>query len=673
MAMKEELLRRYAALFPRDFKASAKLCRQLWPEECGHILRVAGEVCRNQFVFDLKCDMEKTTEPVTFPEGRIKWDYMPAGDAEFIYQFNRHRYFICLGQAYQMTGDENYARKFDGLVRDWTRTQKRTPETEKTTWRVLESGFRGEFWVKAMAYFTESAWVTEETARLFFGCLREQAVQIMEMHSPYRYISNWGVIENHGLFQIGMVHPDRDFGERCIRTALEHLETEARMQVMGDGCHWEQSPSYHNEVLRCLLDVLIFAERGGIRTAEVLRRTAHAMARADLASLKPNGRQLLMGDSDDDDIRDILARAAWFFKDPELKSQAQGKLGYEDIWEFGAEAAGAYRSMEAKGPAFTDMACRDSGNYYLRSGWGEADSLLHLHCGTMGAGHGHSDQLHVDLYANGEDILTDSGRYTYVDGPDRREFKDPSAHNTITVDGKPFTVYKDSWECSKLCQPVKQEMAVKEGMALAQGGHLGYLMGPGDGVYISRRVLRLRPDLFLIADACYSGGSHVYEQHWHFSERGRVRLAEGGAAFAGEKAGARLWFLGRGLEARLETSRISRFYNQCAKRDCIRAVRRGTGFTSFLTVIWTGKTGQEPPFEVREVPVRSALKGIEYPPQMAQAVGIRGEETDFIVIFCHQEVNSPTDLVQAEDCMGFGNVIAFDRRRERIAGNVLWF
>ncbi len=55
-----------------------------------------------------------------------------------------------------------------------------------------------------------------------------------------------------------------------------------------------------------------------------------------------------MGDSDDDDIRDILARAAWFFKDPELKSQAQGKLGYEDIWEFGAEAAGAYRSMERR-------------------------------------------------------------------------------------------------------------------------------------------------------------------------------------------------------------------------------------------------------------------------------------------------------------------------------------
>lgn len=671
--MKEELLKQYGTLFPVDFQAAAGLCGRLWPKECAHILRVAEEVCQNKFVFDLKCDMEKTGEPVCFPEGRIQWDYMPAGDAEFIFQFNRHRYFICLGQAYQITGDEKYARKFDGLLRDWIRTQKRAPETEKTTWRVLESGFRGEFWVKAMAYFVKSPSVTEETVRMFFDCLKEQAVQIMEMHSPYRYISNWGVIENHGLFEIGMVHPDRAFGERCIRTALGHLETEARMQVMGDGCHWEQSPSYHNEVLHCLLDVLILARRGGVRAGEILERTAHAMARADLASVKPNGHQILMGDSDDDDIRDILAKAAWCFQDPQLKSMALRELDYEDIWELGAEAAGAYRDMEAKGPSFTDAACGDSGNYYLRSGWGKDDSLLHFHCGTMGAGHGHSDQLHVDLYAFGEDILTDSGRYTYVDGPDRREFKDPSAHNTITVDGRPFTVYKDSWECAKLCQPVKQEMAVKDGLALAQGGHLGYLMGPGDGAYLSRRALRLAPDLFLIADGCYSGGSHTYEQRWHFSDTGRARLLTGGAAFEGERAAARLWFLGGGLRASLEKSRLSRFYNQCGERDCIRVVKEGTGFVSFLTLIWTGRRGEEAPFQAREIPVRSALKGIEYPPSMAQAVGIKGEETDLVVILCHQEVNSPTDLVQAEDCMGFGNVIVFDRRKERVAGNVLWF
>ena len=38
-----------------------------------------------------------------------------------------------------------------------------------------------------------------------------QAEHIMECHSAYRYMSNWGVIENHGLFEIGV----------CLRRARE--------------------------------------------------------------------------------------------------------------------------------------------------------------------------------------------------------------------------------------------------------------------------------------------------------------------------------------------------------------------------------------------------------------------------------------------------------------------
>ena len=37
----------------------------------------------------------------------------------------------------------------------------------------------------------------------------------------------------------------------------------------------------------------------------------------------------------------------------------------------------------------------------------------------MGAGHGHSDKLHIDLVVNGEDVLMDGGRYTYVSGSKR--------------------------------------------------------------------------------------------------------------------------------------------------------------------------------------------------------------------------------------------------------------
>ena len=58
-------------MFLDDPAAVAAYCRLHWPQECEHIVRVADEVCRGYFLFDLKWDMERTWEPVEFPGGRV--------------------------------------------------------------------------------------------------------------------------------------------------------------------------------------------------------------------------------------------------------------------------------------------------------------------------------------------------------------------------------------------------------------------------------------------------------------------------------------------------------------------------------------------------------------------------------------------------------------------------
>ena len=103
-----------------DPAAVAEYCKTYWPEDCAHIIRVADEVCRNYFLFDLEHDMERTWEPVIFdPEGDVDWEYRPGNDPEFTFQFNRHRFFICLGQAYWLTGEDKYARHFVRLLMSW--------------------------------------------------------------------------------------------------------------------------------------------------------------------------------------------------------------------------------------------------------------------------------------------------------------------------------------------------------------------------------------------------------------------------------------------------------------------------------------------------------------------------------------------------------------------------
>lgn len=694
-----------------DPKAVAEYCQENWQEECKHIIRVADESCRNYFLFDLKWDLERTWEGVDFGEKEVDWAYNPGNDPEFSFQFNRHRFFICMGQAYWLTGDEKYARHFARLLRSWLDKMKRTPDTEKTGWRILEAGFRGEFWVKAIRYFQNSPYLTDELIHDFYLCLIEHGDYIIQMHSPYRYISNWGVIENHGLFEIGIAVPDKEKREIYIQTALEHLEVTARMQILRDGVQWEQAPAYHNEVLHCYEDVMILALRNNIDLPKSFTEAVYKMAQADAVWKKPDHHQFMMGDSDDTDIRDYISIAAYLFKDPVLKAAGYPILDFESVWDLGIKAAQDYQHMETKNPDFESAALADSGNYYLRDGWDEKGNLLHFHCGTMGAGHGHSDKLHIDLVIHGEDVLTDAGRNSYVPGSNRFEFKNPPAHNTLTVDDQFFTVCRDSWECSKLCQPVKQNFAFLDEYEFVQGGHLGYL-DREKGVFVNRKIIHIKPELYVIMDELYSGDSHSYQQYWNFSEKGNITLSEKisvsvpklpglesagnpdptihktwtqenlnteaigtlpvqTAVFEGENSEAKFYFMTPEAEGELISSRISRHYNCAKERPAIKVSQNRKGFASYLTVIQGGEKGKLKPCKVTRLPVKSALKGIFYPFSMAEAVKIVLDQKEYVVIICHQEVNSPTDLEEADSCIGYGNVIVFDKEKETKAGIVL--
>jgi hypothetical protein len=388
-----------------------------------------------------------------------------------------------------------------------------------------------------------------------------------------------------------------------------------------------------------------------------------------------------MGDSDDTDIRDILSVAAYLFQDPVLKYCGYERLDFESIWDLGMEAATEYEQMKAVEPDFTSIALSDSGNYYMRSGWEENANLLHFHCGTLGAGHGHSDKLHFDLVLQGEDVLMDAGRFHYVAGPDRYEFKDPMAHNTMTVDDRLFTVCKDSWECSRLSQPVKQQFITGDRYEFVQGGHLGY-MDLEQGVFHNRKIIHIKPDLYIIADELYTGGEHEYQQYFHFNNCGTVIVNDGVQAdnstvggtqvtYLGIKAQADMYFLRPGIKLEMRKTRISRNYNQTEDNETIKTQFTEKGFASAITVIHGGARGKLDPVRIIKLPVSSALKQLEYTSSMAEAIRIEIRDKVYVIIICHQEVNSPTDLVKADGCLGFGNVIVFDKTEAMEVGTVL--
>lgn len=647
-----------------DMKWCSVYCRKYWPEECAHILRIADDAVEQRFLFDLPWDMEQTVKAVTF-EGRIDWQHMPEGDPEFIYQFNRHRYWICLGQAYALTGDEKYARCFVNQLQSWLEANPINQETKNTTWRTIEAGIRGENWVKAMEYFEDCPVVTGEVRERFLEGLRLHGEYLRDCRVPFSDKSNWGVLESHGLFDIGaylMKCGENALGEACVAEAVLRLERELGIQIMDDGVHWEQSPMYHNEVLRCLLEVLRVAGRQGISLPSSLSEKARAMALADLAWMKPDRTQPLNGDSDRTDLRDVFTPAAWLLKDSRLRFAGYDRLDFESVWELGAEAALEYESMRAETPECLFYALEQSGNWCLRSGWDRNGDYLHFKCGSLGGGHGHFDKLHVDLSIAGEDVLIDSGRYTYVDGSLRRQLKSSCAHNVPVVDWQEYTQCTGSWDVKGRTAPTGQDWNQKGLYTFLQGTHLGYMPA---GVLVNRRIISIGTRIHVIADEFYGMGTHVLSQVFHLNPAGTVEMREDGFVYRG--AGAETAFYrvdppadGECGGMELEETPVSFHYNQLEHAPCVSLWREAPLPCSMITVAAGFETGSSNPYRVSRVPVTSPVTGRRLKDEEAEAVRIQDGGHSWLVVLNHMETGADGEYIGAEGKYGLGRVMVCD-------------
>jgi hypothetical protein len=654
--------------FLDDLSRMADYARRECQEESAEIIQTADQVVNQTFLFQLRWDMERTYEPVVF-DGEINWLHQPADDPEWIYAFNRQRFWICLGQAYALTGNEVYAKTFANQLSHWVKTvpfDKTSP-----AWRTIEAGLRCEYWLKALQYFRNSPEMTLEFLEIFHQSMIDHAEYLMEVYDSFRLMSNWGILQNHGLFMAGIMLPRSTRTEEYWKTALDRLYEQARVQIYRDGSHWEQSPMYHNEVAHCLLDVVILAQRNHIALPDDFSQSVRNMCRVNLIGKKPNHREIMQGDSDDIDVRDIVSKGALIFRDPYLKFGGYETYDFDTLWDLGIDSLEDYLAIRSQEPEDLGHGLEDSGNYYFRSTWNDKADFLHFHCGTLGAGHGHSDKLHIDLFSQGEDILVDAGRYTYVDKPDRYLFKDPHAHNTMTVDGKDFTVCTDPWGCSKLSQPVNQHWYNDSRYGFVQGGHLGYTDLQPDGVFVNRKIVYIRPDMYLICDEFYTSGAHSYQQFFHFNNDGTLQLGNP-LVYQGNHAHAEVQFLTPGISVSVMDSYISRHYNRREPNPAVKIEYQAQGISSLITVISTNPAKATEPIKTQKVPVRSTFKGITFQDDQVEAVHLQKGDREFVVIIGHQEVASPTDMVEAYGCIGFGNVIVFDvTAGERRLGTVL--
>lgn len=568
----------------KSFEFVTEYCEKNWKQNVMRNKALCDDLLDNTFIFNMPWDMEAVQHPVHF-DGKVNWLYKPGVDMEFTWQFNRHRFLINLGQQYAMTGDRRYADKIVALMSDWIDNVKLADDTGRNkAWRSLEVGLRGATWLHALRYLKDCPSADAAFWAKVEGSLREHLDYLDKYYAPHNRLSNWGVIQMHGMFGIACYLGERDHSSGMQKVAFDRLCEHQELQILRDGVHWEQSPMYHTEVLNCFLDTMIFAREYGVELPQSYLDNIHRMARVLMYWAKPNGYQPNMGDSDNTHLGDILSRCALLFNDGEMKYVAGEFLDYETAWIFGVKGIEEYNKIVAVQPNFTNVFLEDSGNYILREDWSDTANYLHFNNEYTGAGHAHMDKLHFDLCVGGKDILTDSGRYTYVPSPIRKSFKSAKSHNTIAINHREFMrLGAGMWGYTHKAKAIKHNAVDTDEVSLIGGSHLGYLSFLGGGV-ITRKILWIKPNIYLLIDSCDIKGINSVQRYFNFAPDVKLDVKADSIVATNGNASATLHFVD-GKKFKVIKSEYSHQYN--AKQPSLTAKESGIhcGFADRTMVI----------------------------------------------------------------------------------------
>ena len=503
-----------------------------------------------------------------------KLDYLNAevaGDKKIIWELNRHQYFMTLGQAYWLTGDERYARTFAAHLEAW---MDANPPKLGINWASsLEVAFRAMSWLWAFHFFKSSPALSNDVCKRAWKFLYLSARHLESYLSTYFSPNTHLTGEALGLFFIGTLLPEFKEARRWRDLGAEILVEQLPIHVRVDGVYFEQSSYYHRYTTDFYLHFLLLARANKHQLPPPVEQSLLLLLDHLMYLTRPDGTTPLFGDDDGgrlamldvrpaNDFRGTLAVGAVAFDRADYHFVA-GDAAEELIWLTGADGLAKFDVIAPKEPAQTSVGFPSGGYFVMRDGWTRDANYLLFDCGPHGSlacGHAHADALAIDVAANGRTVLVDPGTCTYTGSKELRDwFRGAEAHNTLTVDNESSSAPNGpfSWKTNAICK--LNEWIRNDRFDFISAQHDGFTRLP-DPATVKREILFLKGDYWIIRDTVVAARDHRVDLSFHFDS----------APGVADALDVRCFGTGRAVE---EEAFVSHCYGQ---REAAKALRFST-------------------------------------------------------------------------------------------------
>jgi hypothetical protein len=394
----------------------------------------------NSTVFNIGVDYDWLTNPDTGFGYDVKkhWTEIPeysanAGDIKYVWEKSRFGFLYNIIRYDYHFNKDCAAIVFDEIL-SWIEKNpiNSGPNyvcSQETSLRILN-------WTFALHYYKNSPAFTEEIFN------KIQFSIYWQVHHVYNNIqfsriavrNNHAITETLTLYLAGLLYPMIPDFKKWKEKGKRWFEEEIKYQVYDDGTYLQFSMNYHRVVVQLLTWAIILAKRNNEKFADVVYERAKKSVEFLRICMNDSDGWLPNYGANDGALFFLLNDEHFRNYKPQLQALATAlklELGFEKKYE----DLDWYNQPSAN----LNFLKINTGIFEFKTGGydiiREKDALTFIRCGSYKDRPSQADNLHIDIWYKGENIIADAGSYKYnTDKEILKYFMGTASHNTVMID-----------------------------------------------------------------------------------------------------------------------------------------------------------------------------------------------------------------------------------------------
>ncbi|QQD85658.1 heparinase II/III family protein [Jeotgalicoccus sp. ATCC 8456] len=430
-------------------------------------MKLAKEREKVEAFLDNQLIVRKGFEPIDISEG-INWNYQHVKNAN-TYQTYLHSLGIIIDllKISKSEGNPQLLVYAKNIIMDWYQTDHTT--SQNFAWREHPVSSR----ISNIIEFQEGALDYRLEDEIFEKIIIEHCDYLYD-ETHYKF-NNHGLMMDYGLLDACKYVSDVKLKRMYADKAIYRVRYALLRDFTRKGVHLENSPEYHRLVLiifrkleKVIKDLKLSIGRDETEIIKLAIKYKNYM-------IQPNNYYPMIGDTGT-------------IHDPRIKKN------YNDFIDFDAGIA--------------ILNNKNEGNEI-------ESSMLTFKSGYHKQTHKHNDDLSVSLYLTGEELLVDSGKYSY-DAKDeiRQHLISPRGHSAPCIAHSNY----------KLVSPIKEQKDMKITRYFNKNGHK--LVSGVNRLYanasLTRHNILSKDDIYFVVDRIVSKEKGLFYQNFNLNENAEV-------------------------------------------------------------------------------------------------------------------------------------------------------